>query len=69
MKIKVKLKPNSKKESIDKIKEDEYTIYVKDSPIDNKANIALVKLLQRYFKKEVKIVSGLKSRKKLIELK
>ena len=50
-------------------KEDYYLVHLKSPAEDNKANIELLKILQKYFKnKEVKIKSGLTSRNKLIEI-
>lgn len=68
MKINVKVKPNSNKEEIIKISETEYVVNLKEPAKDNKANIELIKLLKRYFKKEVKFIRGLKNRNKIIEL-
>lgn len=68
MKIKIKLHPNSSQEKIEKIDEDFYEAWLKEKPIDGKANIALEKFLRKYFKKKAKIVFGLKSREKIVEL-
>ena len=65
--IKVKVKLSSGKQSIEK-KEGFYLINVKSKPENNKANIEMIKLLDRYFKKSVKIKSGLTSRNKVIEI-
>ena len=65
--MKVKVKPHSKKSEIIKISEEEYEVLIKSAPEDNKANIELIKKLSKHFKKEVKIVSGKNSRKKVIE--
>jgi len=43
---------------------------LKKSPEDNKANEELTKLLKKYFnEKNVKIIKGLTSRNKIIEVK
>jgi uncharacterized protein (TIGR00251 family) len=68
MRIKLKVKPNSIKEEIIKINEDEYMVYLKSPPKEGKANLELLKLLKRYFKKPVKIVFGFNSRNKVIEI-
>ncbi len=68
MKIKIKLHPNSKQEKIVKLTEDSYEVWIKEKPIDNKANVYLEKYLKKYFKKDVKVVKGLKSKKKVIEI-
>ena len=65
--IKVKVKTNSKNNNI--IKEgDFYKVNIKSQPENNKANIELIKLLTKYFKKKVRIIKGLKSREKLLSL-
>jgi len=68
MKIKVKLHPNSSQEKIEKISEISYEVWIKIKPIDGKANIYLEKLLKKYFKRQIKITSGLTSKNKIIEL-
>ena len=68
MRIKIKVKPNSGRQEIEKISEEEYRVFLKSSPEDNKANNELIKLLKKQFKRDIKIVSGLSSRKKVIEL-
>ena len=68
IKIKIKLHPNSSKEEIKKINENNFEVWVKEKPIDNKANIELIKILKKYFKRNIKIKSGLTSRNKIIEV-
>ena len=68
--IKIKVKPNSGKQELVKISEDEYIINLKKPAQDNKANIELFKLLKKHFKAEnIKIIKGLKSREKIVEVK
>ena len=67
--IHVKLKPNSSREKIEKISGDHYEVWIKEKPIDNKANTALEKFLKKYFNKPAKIIKGLKSREKIVEIK
>ena len=69
MKVNVKLHPNSSREQIKKISEKELEIWIKEKPIDNMANIKLIKTLKRYFNKDIKIVSGFTSKNKVIEIK
>ncbi len=68
MKINLKVHPNSSREEIKKISETELEIWLKEKPIDGKANQKLLKLLKKYFGKNVEIVSGTNSRKKIIEV-
>ncbi len=68
MKLHIKLHPNSSQEKIAKITGNKYEIWIKQKPIVGKANIYLEKLLKKYFKRNVKIVYGLKSKNKIVEL-
>lgn len=65
--IRVKVKPNSCEQDIQKIGE-EYIVRLKSAPENGKANIELIKFLKKYFGADVKIKSGLSSRKKIIEV-
>ncbi len=70
--MKVIVKPNKKQTKIISYsKEDNtYIIEVKGKPIKNEVNIELIKFLSKYFKtNKVKIVKGLKSKEKIIEIK
>ncbi len=66
--IKVKVKPNSGKQEVEKI-DGGYLVHLKKIPEDNKANIELIKLLKKHFKKNIKIIKGLKSKDKMIEVR
>ena len=68
MKIKVKVKTTSGQQEVEKVGE-EYVVKLKSPPENNKANLELVKVLKKYFKKEIKIKSGFTSRKKIVEVK
>ena len=69
MKISIKLHPNSSQEKIIEIEKDKsYEVWIKEKPIDGKANEELVKFLKKYFKKNIEIVSGFNSRKKIIDI-
>ncbi len=71
MRITVKIKPNSKKEKIEKIDGANFLVAVKEPPIDGKANTALVKTLAKYFNipsSGVRIASGHTSKQKIIEI-
>ena len=63
------MRPNSGRQEILKIAENEYKVFLKKSPESGKANLELEKLLSKHFGKEVKIIKGASSRKKLIEVK
>lgn len=66
--INVKVKTNSGKQEIVNSNDNNYIVYLKSLPIENKANIELVKLLKKYFKKDIKILKGKSSRNKVIDV-
>ncbi len=71
MKISVKTKPNFKKDSIEKIGENEFLAATKAPAVDNKANKAVIKIVAGYFNiapSRIKIIAGLKSKKKILEI-
>ena len=66
--ININVKPNSRKAEVEKIDDSNYIVKLKSSPKNNKANLELVKILKKYFGKEIKIKSGFTSRKKVVEV-
>jgi len=68
MRLKILVKINSGRQEIEKISEEEYKVFLKSLPEDNKANLELIKILSRALKKEVKIIKGKKSRRKIVEV-
>ncbi len=62
------MKPNSGKEEIQKISDDEFVVFLKKPAEDNKANLELLKLMKKYFHREVLLLRGLKSRTKILEI-
>lgn len=70
MKIRVKVIPNSKTEEVFK-ESDGFLLRVKEPPKEGKANKAVIRLLADYFevsRGSVIILSGFKSRNKVIEI-
>lgn len=68
--IHVKVHPSSGREEIIKINHNnEYKVYLKKHAENNKANIELLKLLKHHFKVDAKILKGITSRNKIIEVK
>ncbi len=66
--MQIKLHPNSSKEEIKKISDGNFEVWIKEKAEKNKANMELIKLLKKYFKKSVKIKSGFSSRNKIVEI-
>lgn len=71
MQKRVKVKPNSKQQSVKEETDGSLTIHLKSPPVDGKANGELIKILAKKFdlpKSKIRIKSGLSSRQKLIEI-
>ena len=70
-KIIVTVKPGSSQEKIIETAPDQFTIYLRAKPHDGEANIALIKLLSKHFgvpKTSIRVIQGVRSRTKIIEL-
>lgn len=64
------VKPNSSRNAVlgyDK-ERGAYRVNIKAKPEGNKANVEVIKFLSRLLKKRVRILKGLKSREKLIQV-
>ena len=71
MRIYVSIKPNAKVKKVEKTDESHFKVWVKESPVDGKANFALIKALAGYFDiapSRVEIISGHSSKKKEVEI-
>lgn len=71
MKIKVKIKPNAKQQTIEKMLDGSWLIHLKSLPVEGKANQELIKLLAKHFQvtqSDIEIKRGLNSRDKVIEI-
>lgn len=71
MKIKVKVKPNSRQQKIEQSDDGTWIVNLKSQPIDGKANQELIKLLAQYCqvtKKQITIKAGQATKNKLIEI-
>jgi uncharacterized protein (TIGR00251 family) len=70
MKIQVKVKPNSKTQEVSQ-EGNNFTVKVKEPAREGKANQAVIGLLAEHFsvsKSRVRILSGFRSRNKVIEV-
>jgi hypothetical protein len=71
MKIFITVKPNSKKEKVEKIDEAHFRVWVKEPPKVGKANEAVIRKMADYLgisKSALTIVSGASSRQKIIKI-
>jgi uncharacterized protein (TIGR00251 family) len=70
MKIQVKVKPSSKTAEVSR-EGNSFIVKVKEPPKEGKANQAVIKLLAEHFgvpQSQVRILSGFRSRNKVIEV-
>ncbi len=71
MRIKVRVSPNSTEARVVKIGEVDYEVKVDEKPEGGRANKRLVEILSKHFrvpKSKIFIVSGTKSRDKIVEI-
>jgi len=71
MKIFVTAKPGAKDAKIEKISDNQFAVWVKEPPIQGKANTAIIKNLAAYFHVavfQVRIISGATARQKIVEI-
>lgn len=67
MKLNLKVVPCSGRREIVEDKSG-IKVFLKSSPKKNKANFELIKFLKKYFKKNIRIISGLSSRRKVVKV-
>jgi len=71
MRVEIKVQPKSSKKEILKTGPDTYKVYMFEPAVEGKANKRLIEMLADYFetkKNRIKILSGSKSRDKIIEI-
>ena len=71
MKIFAQVKVKAKEEKVEKIDASQFIVFVKEAPEKGKANQAVVRALAKYFNKpkdNIKIIRGLKSKRKIVEV-
>jgi len=72
MKISIKVKTKAKEEKVRQLGKNNFAVFVKALPIEGKANEAVIRLLAKYFKvpkSSIEIISGHKSKNKIVEIK
>lgn len=72
MKIRVKVKPNSSKQSVESFGADRYLVHVKSEPENDKANIEMIKLLSKHLgvpEKSFNITFGRTGHEKIIDIR
>lgn len=69
--ILVKVKPNARLSRIEKAAENNYLVWVKEKPVEDKANKAAIKILAGYFnisQSRINLLKGKASREKVFEI-
>jgi uncharacterized protein YggU (UPF0235/DUF167 family) len=72
MKISVKVKTRSREEKVEKIDDLNFVVRVKELPVENRANEAIIEILAEYFsvpKSKIDIIYGYNSKNKIIEIR
>lgn len=71
MKITIVVKPNARKEEVDKLPDGTFRVYVNAPAQEGRANEAVVRLLASHFgvkKSAIRIVTGERAKRKLVEV-
>ena len=68
MKITVDVKAGSKKDEVIRGEGDHYIVRVKAPRKKGKANVAVLKLLKKHFGRQARLVSGMTSTTKIVEI-
>ncbi|HQL65122.1 MAG TPA: DUF167 domain-containing protein [bacterium] len=72
MRINIKVKVFASEEKVVQSEKGDITVYVKEPPSEGRANDAVIRILSGYFKvpkSTIRIISGHRSRNKIIEIK
>ncbi len=65
--MEIKVKTGAPEEKIIK-HEDYWEVWIKEKPVKGRANVAIIKLLEKELGKNVRILKGAKNKRKIIEI-
>jgi uncharacterized protein (TIGR00251 family) len=71
MRISVRVKPNARKNEVQRLEEKRFLVTVTAPPVEGKANEKAIELLAKYFhvpKRRVIILKGAASKEKIVEI-
>jgi hypothetical protein len=68
MRVYITVRPSSRTEKVEEQEDGSLLIGVRAPAKGGEANRAVIRLLSRHFKKDVRIVSGLTSHRKMVEV-
>jgi uncharacterized protein (TIGR00251 family) len=72
VKLNVVVKPNARKNAVETRQDGSLVVYVSTPPIEGRANERLVEVLAEHFgrpKRDIVIVSGVRSKRKIVEVR
>ena len=72
MKLNVVVKPNARKNAVETRQDGSLVVYVSTPPIEGRANERLVQVLAEHFgrpRRDIVIVSGVRSKRKIVEVR
>jgi uncharacterized protein (TIGR00251 family) len=72
MRISVRVKPNARKNEVQRLEDKRFLVTVTAPPVEGKANEKVVELLAEYFhvpKRSVIILKGVTSKEKIVKIK
>jgi uncharacterized protein (TIGR00251 family) len=72
VKLNVVVKPNARKNAVEMLEDGSLVVYVSTPPIEGRANERLVEVLAQHFrrpKRDIVIVSGLRGKRKIVEVR
>ncbi len=71
MKVNLLVKTKARENRVQKVDGTNFQVFVKAPPFEGKANNQIIEVLSKYFncrKSDINIVSGFKSKKKVVEI-
>jgi hypothetical protein len=72
VKLNVVVKPNARKNAVETRQDGSLVVYVSTPPIEGRANERLVQVLAEHFgrpRRDIVIVSGVRSKRKIVEVR
>jgi hypothetical protein len=72
VKLNVVVKPNARKDAVETRQDGSLVVYVSTPPIEGRANERLVEVLAQHFRRprrDIVIVSGVRSKRKIVEVR
>ncbi len=71
MKIFVKAKPDGYEDKVEKVDETHFIVATREPPVQNRANLAITRILAKYFGVElgkIRMTKGFRERNKIFEI-